>query len=193
MTTENTGPVPFVSVLADMAWHTDPLVRDIASEIDDREIGEIASAIHDLVFGSDDAWDEAMAENPDVELLRSLAEPVGDRLLPLERAQAATLLASRIIDWCNYGEAYGDLSDPPWEEEEEEEEDPEPDPDRHVVIVRIDHRQPMSAMETARSKLAARFGADAAFGFLSFSDETIDISEHGMPIRERTFVFCRIK
>ena len=98
-----------------MAWSQDPLVRDIYSEIDDRDLYEIAASINDVYFGADWEWEEV---EEDVELMRSFEEPVATRNLTQDEASDALILASSIVDWANYGVSYGDYSNPPWEEYE---------------------------------------------------------------------------
>ena len=100
-----------------MSWSPDRLVREICSEIDDRPLCEIAESICDVVFGSDLEWEMA----PDgAELLRSIAEPIATDHLTLGESREASILASHIIDWANYGCAYGDYSGAPWEDSDDE-------------------------------------------------------------------------
>lgn len=88
-----------------MAWSADPLVRDIYSEIDDRDLDEIAEAINEVYFGSEEWEDE-----------RSFEEPKATSKLSKDEAVDATTLASQIVDWANYAKAYGDYGNPPWEQ-----------------------------------------------------------------------------
>lgn len=78
-----------------MAWSPDPAVREIYSEIDDRDLSEIAEAI---VF-----------------LESEFREPKATDRLSKKEAADASVLASQIYDWANYAMAYGDFSNPPWE------------------------------------------------------------------------------
>lgn len=114
METDMTDTSKTMNAYHAMAWHHDPLVREIFGEIDDRPDHEIAESIREIVFGADWQWDE----NPDAcdqHYPRQLTEPEATDRLTREQAADATTLASQIVDWANYGEAYGDYSDPPWE------------------------------------------------------------------------------
>lgn len=87
------------STYDNMAWSQDQLVRDIYGEIDDRPLDEIAESIME-VQGD-----------------RSFAEPKESQYLTREQDVEVQLLASHIVDWANYGTAYNDYSNPPWERE----------------------------------------------------------------------------
>lgn len=108
-----------------MAWSADPLVRDIYSEIDDRELDEIADSIMEVYFGSDYEYEDE--DEPGwIDPMRQFEEPKKTKHLTHNEAADATVLASSIVDWANYGQAYGDYSDPPWEEYAAEENPPGP-------------------------------------------------------------------
>ena len=79
-----------------MSWSSDQLVRDIASELDDRDLSEIAESIM-AIFAD-----------------RAFEEPQAVHHFGRDQMVAATTLASQIVDWANYAQAYGDYGDPPW-------------------------------------------------------------------------------
>jgi hypothetical protein len=87
------------TALNSMTWSQDSLVRDIYSEIDDRDLSEIADAVMDVYFGSESAWEEEARGD----LGRSFEEPKATNKLTKEEAINATTLASKIVDWANYG------------------------------------------------------------------------------------------
>lgn len=81
-----------------MAWHSDPLVRDIYSEVDDRGLADVAAAIMEVYQNYD----------------RNIRSGKATSYLTQEESADAAIMASNIVDWANYAEAYGDYSDPPW-------------------------------------------------------------------------------
>lgn len=87
------------STFSNMAWSQDMLVRDIASEVDDRPHDEIAESIMEVYEQYD----------------RGFEEPKELKHLTKKQAADTSILASQIVDWANYGIAYGDYSNPPWE------------------------------------------------------------------------------
>lgn len=102
------------STFDNMAWHHDPLVRDIYSEIDDRSNEEIGEAIYEVYFGSEEEY-EGDGESEWVDPTRSFQEAKATSRLTKKESGDATILASQIVDWANYGQAYGDYGNPPWE------------------------------------------------------------------------------
>jgi len=90
---------PARSAYDNMAWHHDMQVRDVYSEIDDRSLDEIAESIMEVHHRYD----------------RPFEEPYATEHMTKDEAADSTIFASHIVDWANYGTAYGDYSDPPWE------------------------------------------------------------------------------
>lgn len=105
-----------------MAWSPDFLVRDIGSQVDDRDLYEIAESVMKIKSGSEDEYEDE-DELGWVDPSREFEEPHATQHLTHAEAVEALLLASRIVDWADYGLAYGDFGDPPWEEYEDEDED----------------------------------------------------------------------
>jgi len=102
------------STLDNMAFHSDPLVREIYSQIDDRPEDEIGASVHTIWFGTAEEWDRE-GQQGWVDPTRSLQEPTANEHLTREQAADATILADQIADWANYGVAYDDFGHPPWE------------------------------------------------------------------------------
>lgn len=92
-------PNPHRSPIDAMAWSPDPLVRDIASEIDDRPVEDIAESVMEVWHRYD----------------REFQNPRATERLTRVEAVDATTLASHVVDWANYATAYGDYESPPWE------------------------------------------------------------------------------
>jgi len=110
----NPGKMTRKMALDAMNWSSDPLVREIASEIDDRDLEDIAQGVYDIYFGTEEAYDETEQED----YIRSFEEPRATNNFTKDEAVEATLLASNIVDWANYAIAYRDYSNPPWERED---------------------------------------------------------------------------
>lgn len=82
-----------------LAWHNDQLVRDIGSEVDDRSNDEIAESVMEVYRNYD----------------RNIGRSKASKYLTKKQAVDAATLASQIVYWANYGVAYNDYSNPPWQ------------------------------------------------------------------------------